>query len=135
VKGFARLGTNVLALWIWIPLLPIAITWGAPRPAGWGPLTALAVAALLTLAVWSVFKALGFEIAPHTTTVSGAIVVLTFTFGELMHLGWLLVAGVCWSLVARGERTYPEAAAGVLLGILVGGLGYWLTIIVIYFDR
>ncbi|MFC9257554.1 hypothetical protein [Amycolatopsis thailandensis] len=135
MKSFARLGTNVLALWIWIPLLPIAITWGAPWPAGWGPLTALAVAALLTLAVWSVFKALDFEIAPQTATVSGAIVVLTFTFGGLMHLGWLLVAGVCWSLVARRERTYPEAAAGVLLGILVGGLGYWLAIIVIYFGR
>ncbi|GAB3732867.1 hypothetical protein GCM10027598_56970 [Amycolatopsis oliviviridis] len=89
----------------------------------------------LTFAVWSLFKVFGVGIAPHTTTVSGAIVVLTFTFGPLMHLGWLLVAGVCWSLVARGERTYPEAAAGVLLGILVGGLGYWLTIIVIYFGR
>lgn len=135
MKGFARLGTTVLALWIWIPLLPIAITWGAPWPAGWGPLAALAAATLATLAVWWAFKVFGVGISPHTTTVSGAIVVLTFTFGPLMHLGWLLVAGVCWSLVARGERTYPEAAAGVLLGILVSGLGYWLTLIVIYFDR
>ncbi|MFE5503875.1 hypothetical protein ACFQ73_15035 [Amycolatopsis japonica] len=37
------------------------------------------------------------------------------------------------AVVARGEQTYPEAAAGVLLGLLVGGLGYWLTMIVLYF--
>ncbi|MEU8414021.1 hypothetical protein AB0C24_14635 [Amycolatopsis japonica] len=128
-----RRALDVLALWIWLPVLPLAITWGAPWPAGWGPLTALAVAAIVTFAVWSLVKYAGFGISPHTTTVTGAIIVLTFTFGPLMLLGGLLVAGVCWALVARGEQTYPEAAAGVLLGLLVGGLGYWLTMIVLYF--
>ncbi|WP_340687700.1 hypothetical protein LCL61_16935 [Amycolatopsis coloradensis] len=75
----------------------------------------------------------GFRISPHTSPEAAAVTVLVFIFGPVMLLGGLLVAWVCWARVRLAEDTFAETAAGVLLGILVGGLG-WIGLIVFLFS-
>ncbi|MFI7123485.1 hypothetical protein [Amycolatopsis sp. NPDC049868] len=134
VNGFARLGTHLVAPIAWILLAPITIVFGDNGGLTWPSLLALAGSALVTLAVgWSSERGSGFRISPHTSPESAAVTVLVFTFGPVMLLGGLLVAWVCWARVKLGEDTFAEAAAGIVLGILVGGLG-WIGLIVFLFS-
>ena len=87
----------------------------------------------MTVAVWATLtRGFGLGISPHATASTGGVVVLTFAFGPPALLAGLLVAWVCWSRMKLGQDTYPETAAGALVGLLVGGLGFWLALIVVY---
>ncbi|MGY6651244.1 hypothetical protein ACXIZN_03665 [Amycolatopsis sp. TRM77291] len=134
VNGFARLGTRLAAPIAWMLLAPIAIVVGDGQGLAWPSILALAGSALVTLAVgWSIKRGSGFGISPYTSPESAAVTVLVFTFGPVMLLGGLLVAWLGWARVKLGEDTFAETAAGVLLGILVGGLG-WIGLIVFLFS-
>ncbi|RSM47897.1 hypothetical protein DMA12_08005 [Amycolatopsis balhimycina DSM 5908] len=187
----ARLATEVMAPWVWVLTLPLAVAWSAtahrPLPAlGWGlliavtgsllpmalivrgakqgkwdghhvtnragrrvpllfagvslglgfagllaggapaPLIALAASMLasLVVAVAITFGA-KFKISLHAAVASAAVVVLTLTYGPWALLLTLLVAWVAWSRVRLRDHTTPEVLAGLLMGVVVGGGGYW----------
>jgi hypothetical protein len=191
VLRFARLATEILAPWVWVLTLPLAVAWSAtghrPIPAlSWGllisvtgsllpmalivrgakrgrwdghhvtdragrrvpllfaglslgvgfavllvggapaPLIALAASMLasLVVAVAITFGA-KFKISLHAAVASAAVVVLTLTYGPWLLLLAVLVAWVAWSRVALRDHTTPEVLAGLLMGVVVGGGGYW----------
>ncbi|MFK0247382.1 hypothetical protein ACIQUM_22040 [Amycolatopsis azurea] len=133
MKGFARLGPYVVAPIAWTLLTPIAVILGDPSGLVWPALLAVIGAVLVTLAVGAVVKyGFGFGISSYTAPESAAVIVLTFTLGPVMLLGGLLVAWVFWARVELGEETFAEATAGVMTGILVGGLG-WIGFVAILF--
>ncbi|MBE8520201.1 hypothetical protein ILP97_22345 [Amycolatopsis sp. H6(2020)] len=188
---FARLATEVLAPWVWVLTLPLAVAWAAtghrPLPTlGWGllisvtgslvpmavivrgarrgkwdghhvtnragrrvpllvagvslglgfvvllagsapaPLIALAASMLASLlvAVAITFGA-KFKISLHAAVASAAVVVLALTYGPWALLLALPAAWVAWSRVALRDHTTPEVLAGLLMGVVVGGGGYW----------
>ncbi|MEQ0564709.1 hypothetical protein ABJI51_37015 [Amycolatopsis sp. NEAU-NG30] len=188
---FARLATEILAPWVWVLTLPLAVAWSAtghrPIPAlSWGllisvtgsllpmalivrgakrgrwdghhvtdragrrvpllfaglslgvgfavllvggappALIALAASMLasLVVAVAITFGA-KFKISLHAAVASAAVVVLTLTYGPWLLLLAVLVAWVAWSRVALRDHTTPEVLAGLLMGVVVGGGGYW----------
>ncbi|WP_233223722.1 hypothetical protein [Amycolatopsis sp. BJA-103] len=133
-NDFARLGTKVLTPWVWILLTAIVVVVGDTRGMARLSLLALAITTLLALGVGSLTTyGFGFRISPHVTATSAAVILLTFTFGPLLLLGGLLVAWACWSRMKLGEDSYPEAAAGAMLGLLAGGVG-WLGLIFVLFS-
>ena len=188
---FARLATEVLAPWVWVLTLPLAVAWAATghRPLaalGWGllisvtgslvpmavivrgarrgkwdghhvtnragrrvpllvagvslglgfvvllaggapaQLVALAASMLASLmvAVAITFGA-KFKISLHAAVASAAVVVLALTYGPWALLLALPAAWVAWSRVALRDHTTPEVLAGLLMGVVVGGGGYW----------
>ncbi len=188
---FARLATEVLAPWVWVLTLPLAVAWDAtahrPLPAlSWGllisvtgslipmavivrgarrgkwdghhvtnragrrvpllvagvslglgfavllaggapaQLIALAASMLASLlvAVAITFGA-KFKISLHAAVASAAVVVLALTYGPWALLLALPAVWVAWSRVALGDHTTPEVLAGLLMGVVVGGGGYW----------
>jgi hypothetical protein len=54
--------------------------------------------------------------------------VLTLTYGPWALLLALLVAWVAWSRVALRDHTAPEVLAGLTMGVVVGGGGYWVLL-------
>ncbi len=188
---FARLATEVLAPWVWVLTLSVAVAWDAtghrPLPTlCWGlliavtgslipmavivrgakrgkwdghhvtnrtgrripllvagaslglgfvvllaggapaPLVALAASMLasLVVAVAITFGA-KFKISLHAAVASAAVVVLALTYGPWALLLALPAAWVAWSRVALRDHTTPEVLAGLLMGVVVGGGGYW----------
>ncbi|MEV7548850.1 hypothetical protein AB0N89_04420 [Amycolatopsis sp. NPDC089917] len=133
MNGFARLGTYVMAPAAWALLTPIAVVFGDTSGLVWPALFALIGSALVTVAVRAVIKyGFDFEISLYTSPESAAVTVLTLILGPVMLLGGLLVAWVFWARVKLGEDTFAEASAGVLVGILVGGLG-WIGFVALLF--
>jgi hypothetical protein len=191
VLRFARFATEVLAPWVWVLTLPLAVAWAATGhralPAlGWGllisvtgslipmavivrgakrgkwdghhvtnragrripllaagaslglgfvvllaggapaQLIALAASMLASLlvAVAITFGA-KFKISLHAAVASAAVVVLALTYGPWALLLTLPAAWVAWSRVALRDHTTPEVLAGLLMGVVVGGGGYW----------
>ncbi|WP_086841665.1 phosphatase PAP2 family protein [Amycolatopsis kentuckyensis] len=191
---FARLATEVLAPWVWVLTLPLAVAWDAtghrPLPAlSWGllisvtgslipmavivrgakrgrwdghhvtnragrrvpllvagvslglgfvvllaggapaQLIALAASMLASLlvAVAITFGA-KFKISLHAAVASAAVVVLALTYGPWTLLLALPAAWVAWSRVALRDHTTPEVLAGLLMGVVVGGGGYWVLL-------
>jgi membrane-associated phospholipid phosphatase len=66
-----------------------------------------------------------FKISLHAAVASAAVVVLALTYGPWALLLAVLVAWVAWSRVALRDHTTPEVLAGLLMGVVVGGGGYW----------
>jgi hypothetical protein len=99
----------------------VLLVGGAPAP-----LIALAASMLasLVVAVAITFGA-KFKISLHAAVASAAVVVLTLTYGPWLLLLAVLVAWVAWSRVALRDHTTPEVLAGLLMGVVVGGGGYW----------
>ena len=190
----ARWATELLAPWVWVLTLPLALAWDATGhrwlPAlSWGLLIAVtgslipmavivrgarrgewdghhvtnragrrvpllvaglslgrgfvvllaggAPAALVALAasmlaslVVAVAITFGwkFKISLHAAVASAAVVVLTLTYGPWALLLALLVAWVAWSRVALRDHTAPEVLAGLAMGVVVGGGGYWVLL-------
>lgn len=187
----ARWATEVLAPWVWVLTLPLAVAWAAtghrPLPTlSWGllisvtgslipmavivrgakrgkwdghhvtnragrrvpllfaglslglgfvvllaggapaQLVALAASMLasLVVAVAITFGA-KFKISLHAAVAASAVVVLTLTYGPWALLLCPLVAWVAWSRVRLRDHTTPEVLAGLLMGVVVGGGGYW----------
>jgi hypothetical protein len=114
-----------------VPLLVAAVSLGAGfavllaggAPA---PLVALAASMLasLVVAVAITFGA-KFKISLHAAVAASAVVVLTLTYGPWALLLSPLVAWVAWSRVRLRDHTTPEVLAGLLMGVVVGGGGYW----------
>jgi hypothetical protein len=191
VSRSARWATEVLAPWVWVLTLPLAVAWAAtghrPLPTlSWGllisvtgslipmavivrgakrgkwdghhvtnragrrvpllfaglslglgfvvllaggappQLVALAASMLasLVVAVAITFGA-KFKISLHAAVAASAVVVLTLTYGPWALLLSPLVAWVAWSRVRLRDHTTPEVLAGLLMGVVVGGGGYW----------
>lgn len=191
MQRFARLGTELLAPWLWVLGLPLAIAWQATgHRVGatllWGLLTgvtgslipmavivrgarqgkwdghhvtdragrlipfaacigslgvgfvvllvghapremiALAASMLASLIVSLVITfGAKFKISIHAAVATGAVVDLVVTYSPVLLVLVPLVVWVCWSRVALRDHTTPQVSWGVVLGFVVGGLGYW----------
>ncbi|SDZ09491.1 PAP2 superfamily protein [Amycolatopsis xylanica] len=187
---FARWGTELLAPWVWVLGLPLAVAWMATGRVGptllWGLLVAvtgslipmavivrgarkgkwdghhvtnragravpLLVAGIslgtgfVVLVVWhapdeiialaasmlaslvvSVAITFGFKfkISLHAAVAVSALVVLIFTYGPWAWVLLPLVIWVCWSRVELGDHTRSEVLSGAVMGLVVGGFGFW----------
>jgi membrane-associated phospholipid phosphatase len=93
--------------------LAVLATGGAPRE-----LVALVTAMLVGLAVTLLVTAL-WKISIHTSVAAGAVVTLALVFGPPLLVTWPLVGLVAWSRVQLDGHTWPQVAAGAVLGALV----------------
>lgn len=187
----ARWATELLAPWVWVLALPLALAWDATghrwlSTLSWGLLIAVtgslipmavivrgakrgkwdghhvrdrtgrrvplliaglslglgfvvllvgaAPAALVALAASMLVSLLAtvavtfgakFKISLHAAVAAAAVVVLTLTYGPWALPLALPVAWVAWSRVALRDHTAPEVLAGLAMGVVVGGGGYW----------
>jgi hypothetical protein len=99
--------------------------------AGGAPAELIALAAsMLASLVVAVVITFGakFKISLHAAVASAAVVVLTLTYGPWALLTALLIAWVAWSRVRLGDHTTAEVLAGLLMGVVVGGGGYWVLL-------
>lgn len=196
MQRFARWGTELLAPWVWVLGLPLAVAWVATGRIGptllWGLLVAVTgslipmavivrgarkgkwdghhvtnragravpllvagvslgagfvvlvawhapdeiialAASMLASLVVSVAITFGFKfkISLHAAVAVSALVVLLFTYGPWAWALLPLVAWVCWSRVKLGDHTLAEVLSGTVMGLLVGGFGFWLILLAI----
>lgn len=68
----------------------------------------------------------GWKISFHAAVASGAVAILTITFGPWVLLAAPLVVLVAWSRVVLGHHTKAQVVVGVVMGALVGGTAFWL---------
>lgn len=196
-RRVARLLTEVLAPWVWVLGLPLAIGWHATGTATgtllWGLLVgitgsiipmivivrgarrgrwdshhvtnregrvvpfiacitslgggiailllgdapqqmiALALAMFATLAVSiAITFALpgngtrGWKISMHAAVAAGSAAILTIAYGPWLALVGIAAVLVDWSRVELGDHTTAQVTAGTVLGLITGGLPYWL---------
>jgi len=65
-----------------------------------------------------------WKISIHCAVASGSVAILTFTYGPLVLLGYVLVALLCWARVELGDHTVPQVIAGSVLGAGAAALAY-----------
>lgn len=71
----------------------------------------------------------GWKISIHAAVAVGAVVVLAVDYGPLLLLLAPAAVLVAWSRVELGDHTTAQVTAGSVLGLVVGGLSYWLLIV------
>ena len=88
---------------------------------------ALSISMFATL-VGALIITFGFnwKISIHAAVSSGAAIMLTLDYGPWLWLTWLAVACVNWSRVELKDHTTGQVTAGTALGVILGGLTYWL---------
>ncbi|MFE9747588.1 hypothetical protein ACFYOT_22020 [Saccharothrix saharensis] len=108
--------------------IAILVLGGAPRQ-----MVALALAMFATLVVsLAITFALpvggvrGWKISMHAAVAAGSAVILTVAYGPWLLLVSIAVVLVAWSRVELGDHTTPQVTAGTVVGLVVGGLPYWL---------
>ena len=62
----------------------------------------------------------------HAAVAARSVAILTVAYGPWLLLVSLAVILVAWSRVELGDHTAPQVTAGSVIGVLVGGLPYWL---------
>ncbi|WP_370943049.1 phosphatase PAP2 family protein [Amycolatopsis sp. cg5] len=99
----------------------VLVVWHAPDE-----IIALAASMLASLVV-SVAITFGFKfkISLHAAVAVSALVVLIITYGPWAWVLLPLVVWVCWSRVELGDHTPAEVLSGAVMGLVVGGLGFW----------
>ncbi|HEV2347928.1 MAG TPA: hypothetical protein VGS97_27825 [Actinocrinis sp.] len=100
--------------------IALMATLGAPRA-----MVALIVSMLTTLAALMAITT-KWKISVHAAVSSGAVVLLTLTYGPWMLLLYPLVALVGWSRIALKDHTPAQVAAGALLGAAVAAATFLL---------
>lgn len=65
------------------------------------------------------------KISRHAAVAAAAVVVPTPTYGPWALPPALPVAWVVWPRIALRDHTSPEVLAGSVMGVVVGGGGYW----------
>ncbi len=93
--------------------LVLLALWGAP-----GELVALVASMVVRLAS-SLLVTLVWKRSIHIAVVAGAVTILVLVFGPPLLVLAPLVALVCWTRVAVGDRTPAQTMAGVARGATV----------------
>jgi membrane-associated phospholipid phosphatase len=68
----------------------------------------------------------GWKISMHAAVAAGSAVILTVAYGPWLLLVAIAVVLVAWSRVALGDHTTAQVVAGSVLGLIVGGVSYWV---------
>lgn len=74
--------------------------------------TTLTTGLLMIITLW-------WKISIHSSTLSGAVSMLTVLYGPFLLASFLLVALVGWSRIALGRHTLAQVIAGALLSIVI----------------
>lgn len=74
---------------------------------------------------------LRWKISLHAAGSAGSVVLLVIGYGWWSAVLVPLVALVCWSRVELRHHTRNQVLAGVLLGVVAAGAGYWVADLVI----
>lgn len=108
--------------------IPVLLLGDAPRQ-----MIALALAMFATLVVsiaitfaLPVGGVRGWKISMHAAVAAGSAVILTVAYGPWLLLVAVAVVLVAWSRVELGDHTTAQVVAGGVLGLVVGGLPYWV---------
>jgi membrane-associated phospholipid phosphatase len=65
-----------------------------------------------------------WKISIHCAVASGSAAILAVTYGPLVLLGYVLVAGLAWSRVRVGDHTVLQVVLGSVLGAGAAALAY-----------
>jgi hypothetical protein len=108
--------------------IALLVLGGAPRQMialSLAMFASLVVSIAITFAL-PVNGARGWKISIHAAVAAGSAVILTIAYGPWFALVGLAVVLVAWSRVELGDHTTSQATAGSVLGLVMGGLPYWL---------
>ncbi|EHK88737.1 phosphatase PAP2 family protein [Saccharomonospora azurea] len=102
--------------------LALLIRWGAPRM-----LVALDVAMIAVLLVSGAIT-VWWKVSMHAAVAAGAVVILAVAYTPWLLPLLLLAVAVCWSRVRLRDHTTAQVVAGTVLGVVVGGGVFALTL-------
>lgn len=102
--------------------LGLLLWWDAPRM-----VVALDLAMLAALLVSGLITA-WWKVSMHAAVAAGAVVILAVAYTPWLLPLLLLAVAVCWSRVRLRDHTTAQVVAGTVLGVVVGGGVFALTL-------